>query len=175
VQDMMEIQADLEARMASLGIERFRRNALEAREEGQATRSRSMQQVLDVMIDPTASAILKFRADAGSGRAGRRHSAVRFFMGLEAEVLAFIAAKLILDGYAQEQNLTRLAVRIGSTVELEQRLDKFMDENKAYMKTVQADLAGRTDHFEHASTCTSSGRRETSGIAGATETSSSPD
>lgn len=135
--------------MASLGIERFRRNALEAREDGQATRSRSMQQVLDVVIDPTASAILKFREDAGSGRAGRRHSAVRFFMGIDADVLAFIAAKLILDGYAQEQNLTRLAVRIGSTVELEKRLTKFMDENKAYMKTVQADLDSRSDHFEH--------------------------
>lgn len=135
--------------MASLGIERFRRNALEAREDGQATRSRSMQQVLDVVIDPTASAILKFREDAGSGRAGRRHSAVRFFMGIDADVLAFIAAKLILDGYAQEQNLTRLAVRIGSTVELEKRLAKFMDENKGYMKTVQADLDSRSDHFEH--------------------------
>jgi DNA-directed RNA polymerase len=149
VQDMMEIQADLEARMASLGVDRFRRNALEARDEGQATRSRSMQAVLDVVIDPTASAILKFREEAGSGRAGRRHSAVRFFSGIDADVLAFIAAKLILDGYAQEQNLTRLAVRIGSTVELEKRLAKFMDENKGYMKTVRADLAERTDHFEH--------------------------
>jgi DNA-directed RNA polymerase len=146
---MMEIQADLEARMASLGVDRFRRNALEARDEGQATRSRSMQAVLDVVIDPTASAILKFREEAGSGRAGRRHSAVRFFSGIDADVLAFIAAKLILDGYAQEQNLTRLAVRIGSTVELEKRLAKFMDENKGYMKTVRADLAERTDHFEH--------------------------
>ncbi|RUT87643.1 MULTISPECIES: DNA-directed RNA polymerase [unclassified Mesorhizobium] len=147
--DMMEIQADLEGRMASLGIERFRRNALEAREEGQATRSRSMQQVLDVMIDPTASAILKFRQEAGSGRAGRRHSAVRFFTGIDADVLAFIAAKLVLDGYAQETNLTNLAIRIGSTVELEKRIAKFTEENKGYMKTVQADLAGRTDHFEH--------------------------
>lgn len=146
---MMEIQTELEGRMASLGIERFRRNALEAREGGQATRSRSMQQVLDVMIDPTASAILKFREEAGSGRAGRRHSAVRFFLGIDAEVLAFIAAKLVLDGYAQETNLTNLAIRIGSTVELEKRLAKFADENKGYMKTVQADLEGRTDHFEH--------------------------
>lgn len=113
MENMMEIQADLEARMASLGVDRFRRNALEAREEGQATRSRSMQQVLDVVIDPTAAAILKFRDEAGSGKAGRRHSAVRFFSGIEADALAFIATKLILDGYAQEQNLTRLAVRIG--------------------------------------------------------------
>ncbi|ESX98611.1 DNA-directed RNA polymerase [Mesorhizobium sp. LNJC405B00] len=146
---MMEVQADLEARMASLGVDRFRRNALEARDEGQATRSRSMQQVLDVVIDPTAAAILKFREDAGSGKAGRRHSAVRFFSGMDASALAFITAKLVLDSYAQEQNLTRIAVRIGSTVELEKRLSKFMEENKGYMRTVQTDLDKRSDHFEH--------------------------
>nr|WP_292771351.1 hypothetical protein [Mesorhizobium sp.] len=146
---MMEIQADLEARMASLGVDRFRRNALEAREAGEATRSKSMQTVLDVVIDPTAAAILKFRDEAGSGRAGRRHSAVRFFSGLEAEALAFITAKFILDGYAQDQNLTRLAVRIGSTVELEKRLAKFAVDNAQNFKGTLGFLDDNTGHLEH--------------------------
>ena len=149
MQDMMSVQADLEARMASLGVDRFRRNALEARNDKEATRTRSMQTVLDVVIDPTASAILKFRQEAGSGKAGRRHSAVRFFTGIEAEALAFITAKLVLDGYAQDQNLTRLAVRIGSTVELEQRLAKFASDNAKNFKGTLAFLDGETGHLEH--------------------------
>lgn len=149
MQDLMSIQADLEARMASLGIERFRRNALEARQDGQATRSRSMSTVLNTVIDPTASAILKFRHEAGSGKAGRRHSAVRFFAGIEAETLAYIATKLVLDGYAQDQNLTRLCVRIGQTVELEKRLAKFAEENAANLRGTLKFLDGKTSHGEH--------------------------
>lgn len=147
--DMMEVQAELEARMASLGVDRFRREALDARQTGEATRQRSMSTVLDVVIDPTASAILAFRAAASSGQAGRRHTSVRHLQGLEAEALAFITAKLTLDGFARDQSLTRLAVRIGNTVELEQRLARFITANAAYYRTVKADLDSRTNHAEH--------------------------
>ncbi|WP_187971121.1 DNA-directed RNA polymerase [Aquibium microcysteis] len=146
---MMEVQAELEARMASLGIERFRRQALETRQAGQATNNRSMQLVLDAVIVPTTSAILKFRDDAGAQRAGRRHTAARFFAGIEAEALAFIAAKLLLDGIAQAQNVTRLAVRIGSTVEMEQRLDAFSKHDAKNYKGTTKWLDGQTDHLEH--------------------------
>lgn len=146
---MMEVQGELEARMASLGVERFRRQALETRQAGQATHNRSMQIVLDAVIVPTTAAILKFRDEAGAHRAGRRHTAVRFFAGIEAEALAFIAAKLLLDGIAQAQNVTRLAVRIGSTVEMEQRLAAFAHRDAKNFKGTVNWLNGQTDHAEH--------------------------
>jgi DNA-directed RNA polymerase len=149
VNDMTEIQTELEARMASLGVERFRRSALEARQTGQATRSRSVQQVLDVVIDPLASAILRFREEAKSGKAGRKHSAVRLLHGIEAEALAFITGKLVLDGTAQSQNLTRLSVRLGGAVELEQRLRRFGETHAKTIAGTLMYLDGNTRNEEH--------------------------
>ncbi|WP_034490976.1 hypothetical protein [Afifella pfennigii] len=113
---MMQKQAELERRMATLGIDQFRKQAQEAKAAQQATRSRSVKTVLDVLIEPTAKAISEFLGRAGTGRAGRRHHAARLIQDQSPEALAFIAGTLILDGIAQMQSLTRLAVRIGAAV-----------------------------------------------------------
>lgn len=147
--DLVAEQARLEERMASLGIEKYRAQALEARQSGHATETRAGGIALDAAILPMVGAIEAFRADAQSGRAGRRHSAVRAIEGLDDDAVAFIAVKLTLDGVAKGQDLTPLAIRIGSTLETEQRLAAYAKTNAAHVAKVKRDLDGRTRHATH--------------------------
>lgn len=149
--DLMTEQARLEERMASLGIERYRAQAVEARQHGAATRSRSVSYVLDAAILPMAKAVEDFRTDAMSGRAGRRHSAVKAIEGMDADVVAFVTTKLVLDGIVKGQDLTPLAIRIGSALELEQRVAAYRKEKKksAHVATVKRDLDRRTRNVAH--------------------------
>lgn len=93
--DLTAEQARLEERMASLGVEKFRAQALEAKQEGEASRSKSVSFVLNTAITPLAGAIAAFQADAMSGRAGRKHSAdaVESPQDVEALLDAFVTKK----------------------------------------------------------------------------------
>ncbi|QOV06089.1 RNA polymerase [Rhizobium phage Pasto] len=147
--DLHAEQVRLEGEMATLGIDKFRSQALKAREAGEATLSSSVSFVMDVAIAPTVKAIEKFIADAHTGKAGRRHSAVSRIDGLEASVIAFVTAKIVLDGLHREHSLTRVARRIGETIELEQRLAAFSAKFPKLHRAVTRDLDGKTNHVEH--------------------------
>lgn len=147
--DLHAEQIRLEERMASLGIEKYRAGFHDNMSDGLATDTRSVSTAMDAAIDPLARAIEKFREEASSGKAGRRHSAVKALDGLDASAVAFIALKLILDGIARDRELTVLANRVGSYIETEQRIHSFAEKNPDLVKKVQRNLDGRTSHGEH--------------------------
>ena len=147
--NMMAEQARLEHRMATLGVDRFRKQTQEAHASDNSTRGNSMNTVLTVVIAPMVKAIEEFRKDASSGRGGRRHASVRYLKDLEPDALAFITAKMVLDGFAGDINMTALAIRIGGYVELEQRMRRFKASNPAYMAAVDRDLDTRTKNETH--------------------------
>lgn len=147
--DLVAEQARLEDRMASLGIERYRAQALEARQKGEATRSKSVSYAMDAAVGPLTQAIKGFRDAASSGRAGRRHSAVKAISGMEDEVVSFIVVKMVLDGVVKGQDLTPLALRIGGALEMEQRVAAYRQDHQGHVGTIEKDLARRTRHAGH--------------------------
>ncbi len=150
--DLVAAQAELEARMASLGIDKYRAQATDARQEGAATESRAVSYVLDAALIPLTGAIEAFRTQAMGGRAGRKHSAVRAIEGMETNVVAFLTTKLTLDGIAKGQDLTPLAIRIGGAVELEQRAAAYRAKSKEqdnHVSKVVNSLNKRTRNLKH--------------------------
>lgn len=147
--DIMDIQRDLEARMADNGVAKFRREAVDAYQRGEATSSPGMRFIMKHVIGPTTEAIKAFMEAAGAGRAGRKHTAVRLVNGCDPQVLAFLTAKTVLDGFAHEQAFTATGRRLGAAVEIEERLAAFGKTNAAYLKRLMYDLRSRTGNEEH--------------------------
>lgn len=146
---LMDEQRRLEYRMASLGVEKYRAAYQENLQNGSASGSTSVKTVLDAAIEPLAKAIEDFRTEASSGRAGRRHSAVKAIEGLDAVAVAYIALKLVLDGIVRDRELTVLANRVGGFIETEQRMHSYAEKNPQGVRNAMKLLESRTGHADH--------------------------
>lgn len=147
--DLMNEQALLEERMATLGIERYQRLAKEARDRGEASRSTSMNAVIDAALDQLSEAVQNFCMTANSGRAGRRNATAVHLTDIPYNLSAFVTVKIVVDGITQDQALTATALRIGTALETELRSAEFAKNNPAYFATVERDLNSRTRHVNH--------------------------
>lgn len=146
---LFQEQLRIEARMAELGIERYERTALEAVQDGEATRSRAVKAVLDTALDLVEEGLVGFLAGAKTGKAGRLHTAAKLLDGGPTRPAAFIALKLTLDGFARDRPLTTIASQIGRQLEMEQRVAKFAEEDPDYYRSLERDLDTRTNHARH--------------------------
>lgn len=147
--DLFNEQTEIEARMADRGIERYRRLSAEAMQGGEATRSKAVQTVLDSAIVAVSEAVAAFIADAATGRAGRRHAAVKRLAGIDPSEAAFLALHTVLDGMARDFPLTPLATKVGRGIELEARFAVLAETHGAYVKKLMSDLDGRTRNSGH--------------------------
>lgn len=126
---LFERQLELEKEMRTSGIERFRKNVQKAVEKGKATDTMAVNRMVSHAHDKFVEAINKFLAEAKSGRAGPKHSAIKFIEKLDdADAVANIASRVILDEVARKSNLTKTALAIGSIIENEVNSRKFEDE-----------------------------------------------
>ncbi len=147
--DLMKEQIELEYRMASLGVEKYRAQYMENLQSGNASGSRSVKTALDAAIEPVAKAIDDFREETKVKGAGRRHSAVKALDGLDAISVAYIALKIVLDSIVRDHELTVLANRVGGFIETEQRLHTYEKKNPQGVKNIQRLLESRTGHADH--------------------------
>lgn len=147
--DLMNEQAAIEDRMATQGAARYHRLAHEARESGEASRSRAVQVVIDTAIDRVEEAITDFVENANKGRAGPRHTSAVLLAEVPTELAAFVAVRIILDGFAHDRAMTDTAMRIGRSIETEQRAESFAKLYPEYFRAVEKDLNSRTGHANH--------------------------
>ncbi|WP_417623168.1 DNA-directed RNA polymerase [Parasphingorhabdus sp.] len=147
--DLVAEQARLEQRMATLGAERYRALALEAREGGEATRSKSVSYAMDATVLVLGDAVSKFLESAQTGRAGRKHSAVRALEDVDPTVAAFITAKTALDGVAKKRDMVAVASLIGTAIETEKRIANYRLTHPGHVGTVEKDLNRRTRNGRH--------------------------
>lgn len=147
--DLIQEQKEIEIDMANRGIDRYQRAALEAAQSGEASRTKSVQIVLDTAIDAVSSAIDAFRDDAASGKAGRRHSSIKLLKGVGSGEIAYIALRITLDGLAKDLPVTPIACAIGRSVETEARMLKLEETQGSYVRALMKDLDSRTDHLRH--------------------------
>lgn len=151
LENLNEEQFRLEAEMSDRGIRRFLEKAAEERKKGEATRTKSMQLILDVAMIPVQQGIEDFLNEVDNSKAGRRHSAAAALRGLETMEVAFITVKSILNCLTTSMTLTALAVRLGRELEFEQRLRKFSKTNPAAFIEARDVLNTQTTNLNHRS------------------------
>lgn len=147
--DLIQEQKEIEIDMANRGIDRYQRAALAAAQGGEATRTKSVQVVLDTAIDAVSVAVDGFREAAKSGKAGRRHSAIKLLEGIGSGEVSYIALRITLDGLAKDLPVTPIACAIGRSVEMEARMIKLEETQGSYVRALMKDLDSRTDHLRH--------------------------
>lgn len=147
--DLQKEQAALEASMADRGIARYFENTRAAAERGEATASKGVQTALDSGIIAVSEAIRAFLAEAKTGKAGRRHTAIKRLEGLNVDETAFVVLRSLLDGMARDVPLIPLACQVGRTLELEARMNALEVTHAKYVKKLMKDLDQRTNHVGH--------------------------
>lgn len=147
--DLFNEQKEIELSMANRGIDRYQRAAFDAAQNGEATRTKSVQVVMDTAIDAVTLALEAFREAAKQGKAGRRHSAIKMLEGLGSGEVSYLALRLVLDGLTRSTPLVPLACAIGRAVEMEARMLALEEKEGAYVRKLMGDLDSRTDHLRH--------------------------
>lgn len=117
----LERQLALEAEMLTDGQLRLINQIGKARDGDRESETVYGTAILKRLIEPVSRAITAFKADAESGKAGRRHAAIKFLREIESDTAAFIALRTVLDCITKKVTLQGVAVAIASGIEGEVR------------------------------------------------------
>lgn len=143
---LFQRQLELERTMSSMGVTRFRERLAKAKAEGTESSQPSGQRLLQNMITPVAEGIRQFIETASSGKAGRRHMAVRYLKLVDPDVAALIIGRTILDCITRRVMVTKVALAIASHLEDEVRFGKFEEAAPAYYAKIKQNV---TEHDRH--------------------------
>jgi DNA-directed RNA polymerase len=127
--DMLAEQVKLEQEMQGMGIEAYRSRIQKSREKGRESRTDYGTAMMASTIPVFGEAIENFIKEA-TGKAGRRHIALKYLRQVDPKIAAFLTIKIILDCIAVNKTMQNVAYGIGTSIEDECRLAKFRAENK---------------------------------------------
>lgn len=135
---LFERQLELEEEMRTLGIRRYRARLEKAQEQHQMTGVMSVNRLVSASHERMVEAIKAFLEEAGSGKAGRRHAAVSYFKKLDADVLANLTTRTVLNELGRMETLPSVAIQLGTMLEHEVNSGIFVREMpKAHRKFLQ--------------------------------------
>jgi DNA-directed RNA polymerase len=129
-------QLQLEEDMRGEGIARYRRQVAAARDYKDESSTKVGAAMLQKAMVSLTAVVTAFFEEANSGKAGKRHSAIKLLAGLEPEVIAFITAKSLIDSISQRRNLQSCAKAVGQALEEEAWFRKFADQKPALWRTI---------------------------------------
>lgn len=153
---VLQRQFDLEAEMIEDGRHRYWDRVLRARPGtdsegrqrlGEESRTPASQCLLRSALNPIRDGVVAFIAKAESGKAGRRHMAVKHLKLVDPETVSFIAIKRCLDSFSVAPDLTNLCIKIGRALEDEVRLRLWEKDRPWLLKAIRSRFATKTFHF----------------------------
>lgn len=113
-----EKQVALEEEMRGMGIERYRAAVEKNQDNNRETQNRPVKRLVSEVHDKMVEAIETFITESGSGKAGRKHVALKYIqMFDDNEVLAHITIRAILDGVSKQVMLTTCGQIIAQMIE----------------------------------------------------------
>jgi DNA-directed RNA polymerase len=127
-------QVELEEKMRGLGVERHWSNISKSRDKNSETGTTTVRRLMNHSVEKIAVGISEFIDAAKSGKAGRKHSAVKLLEGVKAEAAALITARVVLDGIAKGDKLVPLARRIAGLIEDELSFKNFEQADASAFK-----------------------------------------
>tara|TARA_Y100001938_G_scaffold151206_1_gene247474 strand:- start:7006 stop:9435 length:2430 start_codon:yes stop_codon:yes gene_type:complete len=145
---MLQRQKDLEKEMVDLGVVRYRRENLEAKQGKHESTTPAGIQFIRKGITRISKEIDKIKHGYMSGEASN-HTAetIEKLFTLPSDVIAFLALKACVNHLSTPIRLVRVAQEIGSFIEDEARFRSFKDFNPALFGVVSRDLSKRTTNY----------------------------
>lgn len=128
---LIALELSYEERMVTMGREQVRKQIEKAREKGNEGSTQYGQTFIGITVDAVSQQITDFIEKATSGRAGRRHSAVKYLQQTEADIAAFMGLRCVVDSLTgKRQLLQRVAINIATRIEDEVRFTAFHKDHK---------------------------------------------
>lgn len=126
---LFNAQLDLEEEMRSLGIKKFREQIEIAQKKGQESRTLAVRRIMGNAHQDMVEAVEAFVATASSGKAGPKHSALKFIKLVgDNDIVAHIAMRAVLDGVSQRERLTHCAIKLATMLEDEVHFETFKEQ-----------------------------------------------
>jgi len=141
---LFDRQIELEEKMLVAGRENFYKAIEQAKERGEEAGTTYGQRILRKLVLPMTKAIEGFVSEASSGKAGRRHTALKYIDLLEPEVVSYLTLKTVLDSITKQDTLQRTAIRISNAIQDEVRMLKFKEANPERFKITMSKVDAAT-------------------------------
>ena len=107
--DLMQEQLALEQEMLDGGLARVMKEVKQAEERGDTASTPGARYLIRHLLRPVSEALDALIAEAESGKAGRRHSAVPYLAACGSEVAAYIALRTAVNSLSGPEPV-RLAI-----------------------------------------------------------------
>lgn len=129
-EERFQKQLFLEKEMAESGRQRVTSIYQNAKDKKNESITLYGQSIMRTQLSNIASRIREFLEEANTGKAGRRHIAVKYLNLIPDEkVIAFITLKTVIDSLTSRQTLLSLTLRIGNAIQQEYKLSIFEKSN----------------------------------------------
>jgi DNA-directed RNA polymerase len=123
-------QLELEGEMRSAGIARFEA-ALEAnRDGGRESANVSSRRLIAHSHAKLVEGIEAFFEESKSGKAGVKHTAIKYLAGADVEVLAHLTLRSLFDNASLQMTATRVSSRLATMIEDELFFNEFRDHDE---------------------------------------------
>ncbi len=144
-----EKQIELEEEMRSAGIARFeKRLEMNQTKQSEASNISSKRMIIHAH-QKVVEGIEAFLADAETGKAGKRHTAVAYLKDADADVVAHLTLRNLFDGVSTRSKLTPLAIRIASMIEDELFFNAFKEHDKDAYNFARKKISAQTQNAVH--------------------------
>lgn len=144
--DLFEQQIELEEGMTELGAARFRSRTAKDVERGSEDNTSYANTILTRCTLQVEEGIREFIRKAESGRAGRRHAALKYLKQVEPRVAAYLALKAVLASISREVRMQTVANQIATMIEDEARYSEVRAEDKKFYRYLKAEAQKRDDY-----------------------------
>jgi DNA-directed RNA polymerase len=112
-----ERQVALEQDMQRLGIERIRKQMVDAKERGEESSTRYGRDLLSDGLEPVSKGVQDYLDHASTGKANRAMQYAKHLYGLEPETVAYFALSSIINYLFSDIALVGMAKKIGTLID----------------------------------------------------------
>ena len=137
--DLYLTQEAIEMRARAATITRFKNEHTKKIEKDEEASTYYGAALMKRAIEGISDRIMETIAEAKSGRAGTKMTAVKYMEMFEPDVLAFFTAKVVLDRITKKAVLQDLAINVSKALEDELRLASFEEQKPWLLKSIMSE------------------------------------
>lgn len=134
---LFQAQVELEEEMRSLGIDAFQKAVDKAVEKGSETRTQAVRRLMGHCYTQMLDALNAFIAEANTGKAGRKHSALAFVKLLDPHIVAHMTVRAVMDSISNRSKVAHVAIELAHMIEDEVHFRTFEEQKPAGFKAMQ--------------------------------------
>lgn len=122
----IEQQIEHELGLRERGIQKYRKDVAKHQDSGSDSKTLHGRAIIQMIIDPYIQAVKELQENTTNVS---RDIAYKKIKDMDAEKIAYIALVTVVDAFSQHMRLIKVARFIGGNVELEARVQQWIDED----------------------------------------------